>query len=300
MLKIKNFHKLLISATMIHSVSYAGMTDQLGYNVLGQITNAIGARLSDAIYYGQDKKRSTRRSNRKGKSSTPKMTPEKKIQKALTSLGFYGGKIDGEMNSFETRSSIKKLNVAYGIGKSASLKAETKDTLIYLGTLFNLDRYLASSNSDKRSKGKKLQASLKVHGFYVSKIDGAVGSGTRRAIAEYKISKGFSGGSALGFEDEYQLISSAKKKNDSSIEETIAFLENSKTQGATNVVNVKNTNTPIMQAPKQTTQNEVAPQMKSVAQKSEIEARQMVIAGHKIGSNVQNKVNKIDFSMPAE
>ena len=211
------------------SSASASMAEQLLYNVLGQVTNATGARLGDEIYYGSSRKTRhvKRRAKRRHKKKVqqPRMTDEMRIQKALTSLGFYRGPIDGAVNSFETRSAIKAMNQAYGISNSASLKPEVKDSLIYLGTLFGFDRSLIAKGTDKQTKGRKIQTALKIHGFYHTKIDGAVGSGTRRCIAEYKASQGLSSGGMLDFEEEYQLISSAKEVNDRNIEETMASLK---------------------------------------------------------------------------
>ena len=211
----------------------ASMGEQLLYNVLGQVTNATGARLGDEIYYGSSRHarpahHKTHRKHHKkkvAKPTIPVMTDEKRIQKALTSLGFYHGPIDGAVNSFETRSAIKALNQAYGISNSASLKPEVKDSLIYLGTLFTFDRNLIARGTDSRTKGKKIQTALKIHGFYHTKIDGAVGSGTRRSIAEYKAARGLSSGGTLDFEEEYQLVSTAKEMNDKNIEDTLASLK---------------------------------------------------------------------------
>jgi len=215
------------------------MMDQLIYNVAGQATNAAGARIGDEIYYGSSggrghAKRHRRTKHRKVRHKkvrsvvappVAKMTDEKRIQKALTSLGFYKGKIDGEINSFETRSAIKEMNIAYGIGDSASLKPEIKDTLIYLGTLFGFDRALIASGSDKKTKGKKIQTALKIHGYYHDNIDGLIGSGTRSCISNYKNENGMSPSGALDFEEEYKLISSAKEKNDKNMETSIASLK---------------------------------------------------------------------------
>ena len=52
-----------------------------------------------------------------------------------------------------------------------------------------------------------------------------VGSGTRNSIAQYKTAKGLSSGSSLDFEEEYQLVSSAKQMNDKNIEDTIGSLK---------------------------------------------------------------------------
>ena len=230
MIKIKKLFILVFSISAMGSVSiHASMLDAVIYNVIGQVSNAVGARVGDEIYYGSSKHKTKHRKHRKKRKKkrvvVPTITSEMKIQKALTSLGFYHGKIDGDVNSYETRSSIKQMNIAYNISNTASLKTETKDGLIYLGTLFMFDRYLISQKNDKKSKGCKLQTSLKIHGFYFTKIDGVVGGGTRRCIAEYKTTKGLSSGSALDFEEEYQLVSSAKELNDKNIEDTIQSLK---------------------------------------------------------------------------
>ena len=229
MVKIKKLCVVSVGILALGSFAQASMMDQLIYNVAGQATNAAGARLGDEIYYGSSRSappaHHVKHKSHKKRHVVHHDTPEMKIQRALASLGFYRGRIDGEINSFETRSAIKDLNVAYGISSGASLLPQEKNSLIFLGTLFDFDRHLISRGSDKRSKGKKIQTALKIHGFYFSKIDGAVGPGTRRSIAEYKASKGQSYGNALDFEEEYQLVSSAKAMNDKSIEETIASIK---------------------------------------------------------------------------
>ena len=66
---------------------------------------------------------------------------------------------------------------------------------------------------------------MKIHRFYFTKIDGSVGPGTRKSIGEYKAAKGLSYGTSLDFEEEYQLVNSAKEINDRSIEETVGSLK---------------------------------------------------------------------------
>jgi peptidoglycan hydrolase-like protein with peptidoglycan-binding domain len=233
MKKEKNMRRLLAipaGLCILGAMASASMLDQLIYNVAGQAANALGARVGDEIYYGSSRNTHSHKAHRRSHKKVHKkhkvqMTDEMRIQRALTSLGYYRGPIDGEVNSFETRSAIKKLNQYYGISNSASLKPEVKDSLIYLGTLFQFDRYLIARGSDSRTKGRKIQTALKIHGFYHSRIDGAVGSGTRRAIAEYKVAQGLSAGNRLDFEEEYQLISTAKEMNDKNIEDTLASLQ---------------------------------------------------------------------------
>lgn len=225
----------LIAMLLVVSVSFAqaGMVEQVLYNVVGQASNALGARIGDEIYYGSSKRHHRKVKHRKKRHRVKKhkkvmpivMTDEKKIQKSLKSLGFYKGSIDGEINSYETRTAIKAMNAAYGLGNNAFLTPQVKDSLIYLGNLFVFDRALIAKGSDKKSKGKKIQTALKVLDYYNSKIDGLVGSGTRRCIANYKSDNGIGSSGTLDFEEEYRLISYAQEKNHKNIDETIAAIK---------------------------------------------------------------------------
>jgi len=226
MIRIKSMTSVLMGALLLGNVAQADFSDGL---VGGLVGGAVGSVITNEVYKSNapapapaQQRRSTKKKKR---YVAPQNTSEMKIQKALASLGFYRGKIDGEVNSYETRSAIKEMNIAYEISNDASLQPQAKDTLIFLGTLFEFDRYLISRGTDKRTKGKKIQAALKIHGFYFAKIDGAVGPGTRNSIAQYKDVNGLSQGNALDFEEEYQLVNSAKQKNDKNIEDSIATLK---------------------------------------------------------------------------
>ncbi|WP_373034162.1 peptidoglycan-binding protein, partial [Sulfurovum sp.] len=228
MKKINSVSSLLMGSLLVGNIAYADFADGL---VGGLVGGAVGSVITNEVYKSNQPQPApaANQQQKQAKQQTryvaPQNTDQMKIQKALASLGFYRGKLDGEVNSFETRSAIREMNKAYEISDNASLKPEAKDALIFLGTLFEFDRYLISSDTDKRSKGKKIQTALKIHGFYFSKIDGVVGSGTRNSIAQYKASKGLSSGGSLDFEEEYQLVSSAKAMNDKNIEDTIGSLK---------------------------------------------------------------------------
>jgi peptidoglycan hydrolase-like protein with peptidoglycan-binding domain len=226
MFKMKSLSMVLSGSLLVSGIAYADFGDALVGGVVG---GAVGSVITNEVYRSNEAKRQPQAKQRTYRSAkkryAPKMTDEKRIQKALSSLGFYRGRIDGEVNSFETRSAIKDMNIAYEIGNSASLKPEAKDSLIFLGTLFDFDRYLIARNSDQRIKSKKIQVALKIHGYYHGKIDGAIGKGTRGSIAQYKGDNGMSYSGSLDFEEEYQLISSAKAKNDKNIEDSIASLK---------------------------------------------------------------------------
>lgn len=229
----------VVGVLALGDIAEASMVDQLIYNVAGQATNALGARLGDEIYYGGSRRaapppkhhtvhhKKKKRHTAKKQHRAPKIviTDQHKIQKSLTSLGFYHGKIDGQVNSFETRTAIKEMNKAYGIGNTASLTPEAKDTLIYMGDLFTFDRLLISSSNGTKSKNKKIQTALKIHGFYHGEIDGALGRGSKSAIAQYQSANGMTPDGSLDFEEEYQLISSAKAKNDQNLDDAILSLK---------------------------------------------------------------------------
>lgn len=229
MVKIKSISGVLMGSLVIGSVAYADFSDGL---VGGLVGGAVGSVITNEIYDANKPAPAPAPAQSRPSNTSyqqryvaPQNTTEMKIQKALASLGFYRGRIDGEINSFESRSAIKEMNMAYEIGNTASLDPQARDALIFLGTLFEFDRYLIARGTDNRTKGKKIQTALKIHGFYFTKIDGAVGPGTRKAIGDYKASKGLSYGNTLDFEEEYQLVSSAKEINDRNIEDTINSLK---------------------------------------------------------------------------
>ena len=237
MIRIKSIASVLIGSLLLGNVAQADFVDGL---VGGLVGGAVGSVITNEVYKSNApapaaapaparQQRSTKRQKR---AVAPQNTVEKKIQKALAGLGFYRGNIDGEINSYETRSAIKEMNIAYEISNDASLKPEIKDSLTFLGTLFEFDRYLIARGTDKKSKGKKIQTALKIHGYYFGKIDGSVGPGTRNSIAQYKDVNGLSPGNALDFEEEYQVVSSAKQKNDKNIEDSIAALKGLNAQQA--------------------------------------------------------------------
>jgi len=216
---------MIIVATLLLGVGVqraeAGFGDAVAGGIVGGV---VGSVITNEIYHS-GRRHSTVHHRRRHRAPQPVETDEMKIQRALKSLGYYRGPIDGQINSFESRSAIKALNRAYEIGDSAYMSPQERDTLIYLGNLLQIDRALITQGSDRRSRTKRVQAALKVLGFYPGKIDGSSGPMTRRAIAEYRQANGLASGYRLGFEDEYRLVTTAKQSNDRNIEETLASLK---------------------------------------------------------------------------
>ncbi len=213
------------------TLAYADFADGL---VGGLVGGAVGSVITNEVYNSkkssQPKYRPVHRKSHKKyhttkRISAPVMNDAMKIQKALKGLGFYHGALDGEVNSFETRTAIKEMNNAYGIGNTAALRPEERDTLVYLGTLFAFDRNLIARGNDRITRGKRIQTALKVLGFYHGTIDGSVGPMTRNAIAAYQQAYGMGASPQLDFEAEYQLISNARAANDKNINDSIASLK---------------------------------------------------------------------------
>ena len=209
------------------TVAHARTSDFLLGGVVGAITGA-------AIVSSQQPKcnagprcgaapRHHRKKHHRHKSTT--ITREMKIQESLVALGFYSGKIDGDLNSYETRAAFKKFNITYGIANDSSISPDVKDQLIYLYNLFILNKYLNAEGTTKRTKGRRLQAALKVFGAYHSKIDGIIGNGTRKAIAVYRMNQGMIPGTSLSAHEKYELISSAIERNNNDIREALASLK---------------------------------------------------------------------------
>ncbi|WP_456433256.1 peptidoglycan-binding protein [Nitratifractor sp.] len=203
----------------------AGLGDAVVGGVVGGV---VGSVITNAMYHGHH--RHYRRVHHRRHVQRTE-TDEMKIQRALKSLGFYRGPIDGQINSFETRTAIKELNRAYEIGDTAYMSPQERDALIYLGNLLEFDRNLIAQGTDRRTKVRRIQTALKILGFYPGKIDGASGPGTRNAIAQYKSAYGLTPGYSLNYEEEYRLIDTAKKQNDKNIQETLASLKRLGAQG---------------------------------------------------------------------
>lgn len=255
MLKKKAIAVFAGSILMAGGAAYADTGDFVAGAVIGAVGSAIVTHAIDNSHHRRLNRRHRRlhrarhhivhRVHKSHKShkhnyAPVAVSPEVKIQKALTSLGFYHGKIDGQVNSYETRSAIKAMNQAYEIADNAYLDPRVKDSLVYLADLFSMDRMLITNANDKRSKGRQTQTALKVLGFYHGKIDGAVGPATRAAIAQYKAANQLGYGDRLTFEEAYRLIDTAKKRNDKNIDDTIASIKHIKTDKSANRANANN------------------------------------------------------------
>lgn len=159
------------------------------------------------------------------KSEVPTVVPllktlsnAKKIQKALAGLGFYNAQIDGELNSYETHSAIRRLYERYEIYGDKELTIDLRRKLKNIGDLFLLDRALIAKNHTAASQIMQLQTALKIHGHYKGEIDGIMGGQTRQAIIDYNESNSYENSTHLNLESKYHLVKSAKMKNEKTID----------------------------------------------------------------------------------
>jgi peptidoglycan hydrolase-like protein with peptidoglycan-binding domain len=217
--------RVVAFAALLYAPQFAsaGFGDALVGGVVGGV---VGSVITNGVYHRGHRggHRSVHRAHHR-RAKAPVESDEMKIQKALKSLGFYKGPIDGQINSFESRTAIKELNRAYEIGDTSYMSPQERDALIYLATLLDFDRNLIAQGTDSRTKMKRVQTALKVLGFYHGKLDGSTGPMTRRSITDYKMANSLGSGSRLGYEEEYRLITTAKQNNDKNIEDTLNMLK---------------------------------------------------------------------------
>ena len=134
------------------------------------------------------------------------------MQQALAANGYYSGVFDGKLDSYESRSAIMQYQQRYGMPTTGVLQQEAKSLLIYQGEVAVLSNYLNYLGFERRHKARRLQAALKVLGFYSSRIDGIIGRGSRNAVRLYQQSKGMVVSGALMPSQEDELVSEAKDK----------------------------------------------------------------------------------------
>jgi|GEM_PF-6261357 len=215
---------LMVMSQVVQARNNAALFGVAAAAIAGAALIANSHREPRSDYHHHHKRHHTTHHKTHHKKTPIVITDEMKIQKSLSYLEFYKGKIDGKLNSYASRSAIKKMNKKYNISAGTTLDSRTWNELLYLAELFTMDKNLFSERNTKVAKGKQLQTALKVYGAYNSKVDGIVGSGTRKAIATYKNTEGLTPTTSLSPNERYNLINSAQKMNTKTIDEAIKDL----------------------------------------------------------------------------
>ena len=142
----------------------------------------------------------------------PESSEAVRVQQALSANGYYSGRFNGNLDSYESRSAIMQYQQRYGLPTTGVLQQEVKSLLIYQGEVAVLSNYLNYLGYERRDKGRRLQAALKVMGFYTSSIDGLIGRKSQDAVRLYQQSEGMVVSGALMPAEEDLLVSEAKEK----------------------------------------------------------------------------------------
>jgi len=79
----------------------------------------------------------------------------KKVQQTLSKLGFYSSVVDGNLNSFDTRSAIEEFQSYYGMEESGILNTSQKQDLLYMHDLIKNYKKELQTPKDENSKRLK-------------------------------------------------------------------------------------------------------------------------------------------------
>lgn len=174
----------------------------------------VGAAIGTAIMQNRGRSNSNRSAPaRRDAAPAPRVDKEAvNLQKALAAAGYYAGPMDGQLDSYATKSSIMQFQQRYGMVPTGILTPDVTGILTYQGELAELSGYLNYQGFEQKASAQRLQAALKTEGVYSSKIDGALGPGSRRSISLYQESRGMIGTGALLPDQEAALISGAREK----------------------------------------------------------------------------------------
>jgi len=90
-----------------------------------------------------------------GQNDVDATKTEKRIQQVLTKLGYYESNIDGDLNTFETRSAIEELQSYYGLDDNGILSETEKQDILYMHDLLKNYKMEWQYPEDKDSKKLK-------------------------------------------------------------------------------------------------------------------------------------------------
>ncbi|NVJ52820.1 MAG: peptidoglycan-binding protein [Campylobacteraceae bacterium] len=120
--------KMLLVISLITSFSYAGFWSSVAGGVVANSLSSSGSKRS--IDYRQ--------------------TEGMKIQQALYGLGFYDSKLDGNLNTLDSRMAINKFQESFGLEKTGIVSDTNKQHLLFLHELYSslIKEY---NNKEKRN-----------------------------------------------------------------------------------------------------------------------------------------------------
>ena len=111
------------------------------------------------------------------------VSKEQQWQTALKFLGYYEGKIDGDLLTERSYNAIEKFQLSYQEYATGLLENRYKSYLSDLYREIALQQDLAYDGENKEHLIRKKQAALYVLGYYHGKIDGKFGAKSKEAWA---------------------------------------------------------------------------------------------------------------------
>ena len=115
-----------------------------------------------------------------------KLSDAAQWQTALQFLGYYKGKVDGDLYTRSTFDAVTLFHFKHGEVDVGFLEEEDKKYLSEVYRILELNRYVSYEGKVKRKNNQKLQAALALHSFYTGKIDGQFGTESKNAFDRYK------------------------------------------------------------------------------------------------------------------
>lgn len=116
----------------------------------------------------------------------PELSEGAQWQTALGFLGYYRGKIDGDLSTEETFRAVTAFHIKCEQVPTGFLEEEEKQYLSRIYRTIHLSHFLAYEGRDDKVYHKKLQAALALLSLYDGKIDGYFGKKSIQAFALYR------------------------------------------------------------------------------------------------------------------
>ena len=140
------------------------------------------------------------------------ISDEAKWQTSLKFLGYYDGKIDGDLMTEESFDAIEEFQKKREIVANGFLEEKYKNFLSSVYEAIAMKNYLDYSGKKRINKKKTIQAALFVEGVYSGKIDGRIGKKSKKSILAYKEKMDLNSTKrpVLSSEEKIELIDDAK------------------------------------------------------------------------------------------
>jgi len=117
---------------------------------------------------------------------TRTLSKDAQWQKALQFLGYYHGRIDGDLSTQRSFDAITAFHHKHHQIETGFLEEEDKAYLSEVYHTIRLESYLSYEGKSKRRNHQKIQAALAVKSLYKGKIDGLLGKASKKALNRYR------------------------------------------------------------------------------------------------------------------